>query len=132
MVGIIIKKYDHVSKAFGNWDTPQGRVVKNKDHYDRLMKENNMITFEESQQREKNQKLKPYVVSKKALDIIHSAKNSKDSKGRVKLSDRTIDAMKEIGAIGKKIPSYMNVPKMKSDMGGFVDDSKEYAQGFSL
>lgn len=107
---IIVKNYSHINKAFPNWDTPHGKLVKNKDHYDRLMKENNMITYEESVERSKNNGNKPYVTSQKAWDIIKSAKNSKDKNGNVKLSDRTIDAMKSIGAIGKKIPDYMKLP----------------------
>ena len=63
-----------------------------------------------------NHKLKDYKLSDKARAIISSVSNSKDKNGNVRLSDRAIDAMKDIGAIGKKIPSYMGKPDGK---GGF-------------
>lgn len=111
MPNIIIKNYEHVNKAFGNWDTPEGKYVRNKDHYDRLMKEGNYITYEEGVERSKDNGNKPYILSKKGWDIIKAAKNSKDKKGKVNLSDKTIDAMIEIGAIKKqKVPSYMQLP----------------------
>lgn len=119
MPNIIIKNYEHVNRSFGNWDTPNGKYVRNKDHYDRLMKENNYVTHEEGQEQNQGMGEKPYILSKKGWDIIRAAKNSKDSKGRVKLSDRTIDAMKEIGAVGKKIPSYMQLPSAYTGKGGF-------------
>lgn len=111
MPNIIIKNYEHINKSFGNWDTPNGKHVRNKDHYDRLMKEGGFISYEQSLEINKNSKLKDYTLSKKGWDIIKSAKNSKDKKGKVNLSDRTIDAMIEMGAIKKqKVPSYMQLP----------------------
>lgn len=104
MPSIIIKNYEHYNRALGCH-------VKNKDHYDRLMKEGNYISYEESIERSKDNGKKPYNLSEKGWDIIKAAKNSKDKNGRVKLSDRTIDAMKEIGAIKtQKVPSYMQLP----------------------
>ncbi len=117
---IIVKNYEHLNKAFGNWDTPHGKHVKSKDHYDRLMKEGGYTPYDESNnQTNKRFEGKKYVTSQKAWDIIKSAKASKDSKGRVKLSDRTIDAMREIGAIDKKIPDYMKLPAAYQPKGGF-------------
>lgn len=119
MPAIIVKNYNHVNKAFANWDTKEGVLVKNKDHYDRLMKQNNMISYEESMERNKNNGKKPYVISKKALDIIKTVKNSADKHGKLKLSDRTIDAMVKMGAMGKKIPDYMKISGLNSEKGGF-------------
>lgn len=109
---IIVKKYEHFNRAL---DTH----VRSKDHYDKLMKQGNYISYEENQERTKNNGNKNYILSEKGWDIIKSAKNSKDSKGRVKLSDRTIDAMKEIGAIDKKVPEYMKLPSAYTGKGGF-------------
>lgn len=116
---IIIKSYNHLNKAFPNWDTKEGVHVKSKDHYDRLIKENNMISYEESIDRSKNNGNKPYVTSDKAWAIIKAAKNCTDKNGKIKgLGDRTIKAMKEIGAIGKTIPEYMKLPS-NYNKGGF-------------
>lgn len=108
MPAIIIKNYEHVNKSFANWDTPQGKYVKNKDHYDRLMKEQGMVSYDTMQQRATGNKMKGYTPSAKALAIIEAARCAKDSKGNVKLSAKTVQAMTEMGAI-KKIPAYMQV-----------------------
>lgn len=116
---IIVKSYSHINKSFANWDTPHGKLVKNKDHYDRLMKEGGYTAYEPGMDKIQRDG-KPYIASKKALEIIRSAKATKDRKGNVHLGERTIDAMKEIGAIGKKIPSYMQLPEHYKTKGGFT------------
>lgn len=113
MPAIIVKNFAHYNNAFGTY-------VKSKDHYDRLMKENNYIPYEQAVENSKNNGKKPYLLSRNAQQIIEAAKSSKDSRGNVKLSDRTVDAMRKIGAIGKKIPSYMQLPSAYSNKGGFV------------
>jgi hypothetical protein len=103
-VGIIVKNYAHYNRALGTY-------VKSKDHYDRLMKQGGYVSQEENDQRVKSSGNKPYELSKNAWDIIEAAKCSKDKKGKVNLSDKTIDAMIGIGAIKKQnIPSYMQLP----------------------
>ncbi len=119
MPAIIVKHYNHLNKAFPVWDTPQGKLVKSKDHYDRLMKENNMISYEESIERSKYNGQKPLVVSQKALDLVNEAKNRKDSKGRVRLDGKFGEELVKMGAIGKKIPNYMKLPQKYQEMGGF-------------
>lgn len=119
MPNFIIKNYEHFNKSFGNWDTPHGVHVKSKDHYDRLMKEGNYTSYDQAKENDKYLGKKPYVTSKKALEIIRCAKATADKKGNVKLSDRTLDAMKEIGAIGKKTPDYMKTKNLDTKKGGF-------------
>ncbi len=109
---IIVKNWSHYNSALGTY-------VKSKDHYDTLMKKGNYVPYEEQCERSKSSGNKPYVTSNKALEIIKAAKCSKDRKGNVKLSDRTIDAMKSIGAIDKKIPDYMKLPSGYTK-GGFA------------
>lgn len=109
---IIVRKYEHYNRALGTH-------VKSKDHYESLMKQGNYIPYEEQQDRVKDNGKKPFELSQKGWDIIKAAKNSKDKHGRVKLSDRTIDAMKEIGAVGKKVPEYMKLPSAYMGKGGF-------------
>lgn len=116
---IIVKNWEHVNKAFGNWDTPNGKHVKNKDHYDRLMKEGKYITYEEGLERSKNNGKKPYVLSKKAWELIAHAKNKANSKGRVKLEGKFGEELVKMGAISKKIPNYMQLPAAYTGKGGF-------------
>lgn len=112
MVAIIVKNYSHLNKAFANWDTPQGKLVKSKDHYDRLMKQEGMISYEEMQRRAETKKLKNYEVSSDTRAIIQAAKNSKDKNGNIKLGDKAVQALIKKGVIGKKIPSYMQLPSV--------------------
>ena len=115
MASIIVKSYEHFNKSLPNWDTPKGKYIKNKEHYESELRKSGMVHVDNAGQTSKP-KLKDYKLSDKARSIISSASNSKDKHGNVRLSDRTIDALKEIGALGKKIPSYMNIPEGK---GGF-------------
>lgn len=119
MPNIIIKNYEHINRSFANWDTPKGKYIRTKDDYDRAMKEEGMVSYEEAQRRSENKNLKEYILSKKARSIIETAKNSKDRRGNVKLSDKMIEAMQEIGAINKKIPEYMKLPGGSMGNGGF-------------
>ncbi len=116
MNDIIIKNYDHINRSLPNWDTPVGKRVKNKDHYDRLCKEAGMVSSDSA--RSSEVKLKEYKLSDKAKDIIRSAKLTKDRNGNVKLSDRTIDAMRSMGALQREIPKYMKIPDQYKQ-GGF-------------
>lgn|SRR3990167_618845 len=115
MASIIVKSYEHFNKSLPNWDTPKGKYIKNKEHYESELRKSGMVHVDNAGQTSKP-KLKDYKLSDKARSIISSASNSKDKHGNVRLSDRTIDALKEIGAIGNKIPSYMGKPDGK---GGF-------------
>lgn len=121
---IIVKSsYAHINRSLPNWDSPQGRIVKNRDHYDRLCKENGMVSYEKAEEMAdiaRKSKIKPYEISKDALAIIKAAKNSSDNKGNVKLGDKVIKAMIDKKIIGKKIPSYMQLPSSYNGKGGFT------------
>jgi hypothetical protein len=117
---IIVKSYNHLNKAFPNWDTPQGKLVKNKDHYDRLMKENGMISYEQSVENSKKAGNKPYILSKDAESIIREAKLKRNSKGQVKLDGKLGEKLVKIGAINKKIPNYMKLPSAYQPKGSFA------------
>lgn len=123
MVHIIVKQgYSHINSSFSGWDTPTGKLVKNKDHYDRLCKEQGMVSYEKAQEMADNSrkaKIKDYKPSNEAIQIIKSAKNIADNNGNVKLGDRTIKAMIDKKIIGKKIPEYMKLPSAYNK-GGFV------------
>ena len=112
---IIVKKYEHFNRSLPNWDTPKGKYIKSQSHYKEELAKSGMKqtdTFGQVMEAPR----KDYKLSEKAREIINTAKNSKDKRGNVKLSDRTIKAMTEIGAINKKIPDYMGNPHGK---GGF-------------
>lgn len=110
MPAIIVKSYEHFNRSMPNWNTPNGVYVKNKDHYDRLMKENGMVSHETMQRQAESKKLKEYKLSKESEDLIRYAKQVKDKKGNVKLSGKAVDMLVKKRAIGQKIPSYMKLP----------------------
>ena len=115
MPNIIIKNYEHFNKALPNWDSPKGKYIRSKAHYQEELAKSGMKQVEEVGQ-VSSPKRKEYTLSPKAREIINSSSRIKDKNGNVKLSDRQIDAMRSMGAIGKKIPDYMKVPQGK---GGF-------------
>lgn len=109
---IIGQTYNHYNRALGC-------QVNNKDHYERLMKEGNFITYEESIERSKNNGNKPYILSKDARDVIIAAKNRKNSKGKVRLDGQLGEKLIKMGAINKTIPDYMKLPSHYTK-GGFT------------
>ena len=101
MPEIIVKKYEHFNTALPNWDTPKGKYIKSKNHYDSELKKSGMVRSDRFGQVHEPAR-KDYILSKDARKIIEAAKNSKDKNGNVRLSGRAIEAMKAIGAIKKK------------------------------
>lgn len=120
MVNIIIKKdFSHVNTAFSNWDTPKGKYIKSESHYKEEMKRGGYVTYEEAQQRNKNEQERrssqKFKVSKPVLSILKEIKDKADKKGNVKLSDREIDAMKSMGLkTGKTIEN--NIKRAKENL----------------
>lgn len=96
MANIIVKSYEHINSALPNWDTPKGKYIKNKDHYDREMKKAGMVSYEKAN---KSSQRKEYQVSQTSQEIIREVKATADRRGNVKLSDRQIGALIKSGAI---------------------------------
>lgn len=110
---IIVKDYSHFNRAMGKY-------IKSKDHYDYEMKAGGYVDYDKANEmadKYNKESKKAYVLSDKAKAIINAAKNGADRKGRVKLGDRTIKAMKEIGAL-KDIPE--SAPKAFHAKGGYL------------
>lgn len=117
-LNIIVKNYAHVNRSLSGWDTPQGRIVRSKSHYERLCKEQGMVSYEQAEELAASKKCKEYKVSEQSLAIINAAKQTADKKGNIKLGDRAIKALIDRKAIGKKIPDYMKLPAVYNK-GGF-------------
>jgi hypothetical protein len=97
--------------------------IKSKDHYDRVCKEGNWVSYEQAQEiadKARKEKIKPYKISKESEEIIKYASNIKDKRGNLKLGDVAIKKLIDKKAIGKKIPEYMNLPAAYSKKGGFA------------
>ena len=117
---IIVKQsYAHHNRSFSNWDSPKGVWVKNKDHYDRLCKEQGMVSYDKAQAECTGPKLKEYKLTKESEQLIKEARLRADSRGNVKLSDKMIDVLVKKGAVGKKVPDYMKLPAHYGKKGSF-------------
>ncbi len=115
MTHIIVKNYEHFNRSLPNWDSPKGKYIRSKAQYQNELAKSGMKVVEKFGQTSEP-KRKEYVISQKTREIIKEVRQTKDKKGNVRLSDRQIDAMRQMGAIGKKIPTYMGKPSGK---GGF-------------
>lgn len=100
---IIVKNWGHYNSALGTY-------VKSKDHYDTLMKKGGYVSYEEQNDRCKNNGNKPLILSKDAEEVIKAAKLRRNAKGEVKLDGKLGEKLMSMGAINKNIPSYMKLP----------------------
>lgn len=110
---IIVKKWEHYNRALGKY-------IKSKRHYIEEMKKGGFVSYDEGcrlaeQAQSKNRKAYKGL-SPKAEAIVKSAQMTRDSKGRVKVGNRMIDAMKEVG-VRFEVPDWC--PKHYKEQGGF-------------
>lgn len=112
---IIVKNsYKHINRSFSNWDTPNGKMVKDKDHYDRLCKEQNMISYEQAEENSKrNKEGKKYILSREAQEIINESKKLKGKNGVINLKERPklVEKMVKHGAIKDNSQYLKYLPK---------------------
>ena len=98
---IVKKSYEHINRSFKNWDTPVGRRIRNRDDYERAMREEGMISSEQAQNNVKE--LRNYILSKEAKEIITEAKlKSKNGKLKLNMSDGLTTKMIDKGIIKPK------------------------------
>lgn len=111
-----------VKQSYNHYNTSLGMQIRNKDHYDRVCKEQGMVSYEkaaELAEQGKKARIKNYKISRESEDLIKYANSIKDKKGNLKLGDVAISKLIEKKAIGKKIPDYMKLPAAYSGKGGF-------------
>ena len=113
MPEIIVKDYEHFNKAFKSWDTPKGKYIRTKHEYNEAMKREGFVSQERAEQlyekrTRKRQETHKRKLSRKARDIIRSAKPDKN--GKVKLGTRQIKALEEMGI-------EFNLDKLRKIMG---------------
>lgn len=112
MANIIVKKYQH-------YNSSMGKYIKTKRDYFTEMDRGGYVSQEEGERRAKTareQARKDYKLSDKARQLLYCAEQTKDKKGNIKVSDRMVDGMKDVG-VNFNIPSiYKDLPL---DKGGF-------------
>ncbi len=103
MVYVIVKKYEHFNRSFKSWDSSEGKYIRSKKHYQDTMRQQGMIPqgeadrmVEAKQSQARDRKLKP---SQATIDILAHAQQIAGRGGKLKLGDRAIKKMIEVGAI---------------------------------
>ena len=114
MANIIIKKYDGYNRSLGCY-------INSKRHYEKVMHEKGMCTFDEGVklvEKANKDRYKPYdKPSDKAMEIIRSARLTGDKNGKIKCSDNMVKAMEDLGMSFKK----QELPK-DTKQGGFYEE----------
>ena len=89
------KKYEHFNKAFKNWDDSRGRYISSKAHYEKVMREEGMISEREARRQGISSKVdrKEFTVNKDTVSLIESVRATKDSKGKIHPTGRQLDAL---------------------------------------
>lgn len=107
--------------TFHHFNSSMGIQIYGKAHYYHEMKKRRMVPYEETERLaeewDKKHPHKEYdTISPKSMDIIKSLKMTADKHGNIKLGDRAIKAMVEIGAIATRSE---HMPKQYQRTGGF-------------
>ena len=105
---------------FRHFNHAMGIMIYSKEHYKWEMKKRRMVPYEETERLaekwDKEHPQKEYDdVSPRAKEIIASLKMSADANGNIVLGGRAIEALQEIGAIGRR----EHAPKQFVPEGGF-------------
>jgi hypothetical protein len=116
---ILIKKYEHFNRSFRNWDSPKGRYISSRSDYEKAMREEGMIPYEQAKEIAQKEQAKreeyPNKLSPKAMSLLTSVNVKKD--GKIKLSDRQVKGLEAVG-VKVKLPDWL--PKHYQEKGEFV------------
>ena len=95
---IISKNYEHFNRAMN-------KQITSKRHYEEEMCKGGFVPQEQAEriaEATRSRNKKDYRLEGKTEEFLRHIKQTTDSNGNVKLSDRAIDKMVEMGAIAKK------------------------------
>lgn len=89
---------------FRHFNHSMGLYIYSKEHYKHEMKKRNMIPYDMAERMaetwdKEHPRKQTDKVSPKAMDIIRSLKLTCDKNGNISMGNRTVKALKEIGAI---------------------------------
>jgi len=112
MANIIIKKYEHVNSSLGNWDTPKGKYIKSRQHYNDVLRRQGFLPYDKAcQLAEKKQSEVKWIPSKDCVDMIKAAKELGNKDGSITLGQhpKLVDAMKSKGMRFEQHPQLKEV-----------------------
>ena len=94
MANINVKQYEHINRSFKNWDTPNGKYIRSKAHYEQCLKEEGMVTESEAQKMRTTSKRQEYKPKDDTISLIESVRATSRN-GQIRPSTRQIDALRE-------------------------------------
>lgn len=122
MANIIIKRYEHFNKALPNWDSPHGKYISSRAHYEKELAKGGFVPFEKAEKM-KVDTHKPYDgISDKAMKVCLAAKSMADKKGNIRIGSRLQKGMEEVGVsfdMSKLPKCYQDVNKGGIEDGGY-------------
>ena len=124
MANIIIRNYEHINSSFPNWDTPRGKYIRSKAHYEQEMAKAGLVPFDKAEQMAEQARAKshkPYALSEKARKFIGAVKNTAGKDGKITVSDRFVDGLRKVGV--NVDCNYDKLPSHYKE-GGFQNDTK--------
>ena len=121
--GVIVKNYEHFNKAFSKWHDGRGRYIGTRNDYEKALHEEGMITQEDAEKYGLNTgaKHKDYTISKDTQELIESVRNTADSKGSIRPSDKSIEALNKKRNIKQQEYNKQWLPSHYSGEGGFKE-----------
>ena len=98
---IVVRNYDHINRSLGNWDTPKGKRITSKKHYESELKKQDMVSSEKAQELkakyDQEHKRKDYKPDKETREFYNYVKGTADKNGKVKLGGKALEFMKSKG-----------------------------------
>jgi len=93
--GVIVKNYEHYNRSFSKWNDSRGRYIGSRSDYEKALNEEGMVTQEEAEKTGLNTGAKhaDYSISSDTLQLIESVRNTADSNGNIKPSDKAVEAL---------------------------------------
>ena len=115
--------YFNFNKEYTGYNKAMGKYITGKNHFYEEMKRGGYCFKDEADQRveEVKERRKRYSTSSDAHAILEACKASADKKGNVKMPDRAVDALKNMGVkFERNLPEHYR--NLDPKQGGMIND----------
>ena len=120
MPNIIVRNYEHFNTSLGNWDSPKGKYISSKAHYEKELAKQGFVTFEQAEKVKTNSHKEYKGISAKAMEVCRAAKEQADRKGNLRIGSRLQKGMEKVGVSF----DMSKLPKHYQDCGDFNNVDK--------
>jgi hypothetical protein len=113
MANIIIRNYEHFNRSLGNWDSPKGKYIRSKSHYEKELAKQGYVSFEQAEKIKSNPHKEYNGISAKAMEVCKAARDSADRKGNLRIGTRLQKGMESVGVsfdMSKLPKHYQDIP----------------------